>query len=174
MLLKPIQKQRKSTARSRVSNGKQLFLDGEVRSKASRRFRDLFYAIASDLGGMEHLSTGQMQLARRAAMISVTCEEMEQASVSGKEFDVNTFGKLTDRLGRCFERLGLKRETRDVTQTLEGYLERTAIDVSFTNQKISPEPPEPPELVVAAEAEIPAAQVQVEILDPVAATDEKG
>ena len=68
-----------------------MFLDGEVRSKASRRFRDLFYAIASDLGGMEHLSTGQMQLARRAAMISVTCEEMEQASVSGKEFDVNTW-----------------------------------------------------------------------------------
>jgi hypothetical protein len=113
----------KPHGRSRVSNGKQLFLDGQVRSKASRRFRDLLYAIGSDLGGIDHLSTGQTQLARRAALISVTCEEMEQAAVAGKEFDIETFGRLTDRLGRCFERLGLKREARDVTQTLEGYLE---------------------------------------------------
>jgi hypothetical protein len=48
---------------------------------------------------------------------------MEQAAVAGKEFDIETFGRLTDRLGRCFERLGLKREARNVTQTLEGYLE---------------------------------------------------
>jgi hypothetical protein len=113
----------KPHGRSRVSNGKQLFLDGQVRSKASRRFRDLLYAIGSDLGGIDHLSTGQTQLARRAALISVTCEEMEQAAVAGKEFDIETFGRLTDRLGRCFERLGLKREARNVTQTLEGYLE---------------------------------------------------
>ncbi len=149
---KPIQKP-KPNARSRVSNGKQLFLDGEVRSKASRRFRDLFYAIASDLGGMEHLSTGQMQLARRAALISVTCEEMEQSSVAGKEFDIESFGRLTDRLGRCFERLGLKREARDVTQTLEGYLERTAIDISVTEKKFSSRPIEPlqGDLVTVAE-----------------------
>ena len=53
-----------------------------------------------------------------------------------------------------------------MTQTLEGYLERTAIDVSFTNQKISPEPPEPPELVVAAEAEIPAARSRLRFSIP--------
>jgi hypothetical protein len=134
----PTQKPRKSNARSRVSNGKQLFLDGEVRSKASRRFRDLFYAIASDLGGMEHLSTGQMQLARRAAMISVTCEEMEQSSVSGKEFDIEAFGRLTDRLGRCFERLGLRREMRDVTQTLDGYLAQTHVAASMSQEISEP------------------------------------
>jgi hypothetical protein len=109
--------------KSRVSNGKQLFLDGQVRSKASRRFRDILYAIAVDLGGMDHLSTGQIQLARRAALISVTCEEMEQSAVKGDPFDVETYGKLTDRLGRCFQRLGLKREARNVTVTLEQYLE---------------------------------------------------
>jgi hypothetical protein len=36
------------TQRSRVSNGKQMFLDGQVRSRASRRFRDLFNDIASE------------------------------------------------------------------------------------------------------------------------------
>jgi hypothetical protein len=110
----------KPHARSRVSNGKQMFLNGEVRSKASRRFRDLFYDIASDLGGQDHLSTGQVQLARRCAMISVTCELMEQDAVAGKDFDTDTYGQLTDRLGRAFVRLGLVDAGADIDADAEG------------------------------------------------------
>jgi hypothetical protein len=109
--------------RSQVTNGRSLYLNGDVRTRASRRFRDLLAAVANDLGGADHLSTGQMQLARRCAMISVTCELMEQDAVSGKEFDTNTYGLLTDRLGRAFTRLGLERQPRDITQTLDAYLE---------------------------------------------------
>ena len=126
---------RSKTALSQVTNGGALFVEGNVKTREARRFRDLVAAIASDLGGAEHLSTGQMQLARRAALISVTCEGMEYSSVSGKEFDVEAFGRLTDRLGRCFERLGLRRETRDVTQTLEGYLARTHAEGMVTDEK---------------------------------------
>ena len=109
-------------SRSRVTNGKQLFLDGEVRSRASRRFRDLLAGIASDLGGVNELSVGQMQLARRCALLSVQCEIMEAAAVDGKDFDLDQYGQLTDRLGRAFQRLGLRRQPRDITPALEAYL----------------------------------------------------
>ena len=109
-------------SRSRVTNGKQLFLDGEVRSRASRRFRDLLAGIASDLGGVNELSVGQTQLARRCALLSVQCEIMEAAAVDGKDFDLDQYGQLTDRLGRAFQRLGLRRQPRDITPALEAYL----------------------------------------------------
>src|SRR5271165_5756399 len=65
--------------RSAVSNGSQLFVDSTVdgRSKEARRFRDVLAEIVSDLGGADHLSEGQRQLARRCALMSVECEKME-------------------------------------------------------------------------------------------------
>jgi hypothetical protein len=41
---------------------------------------------------------------------------MESAAVAGEPFD------LTDRLGRAFQRLGLKRVMHDVTPDLSAYL----------------------------------------------------
>jgi hypothetical protein len=99
----------KPTARSKVSNGKSLFLQPDGRSRTSRRFRDIAAAIASDLGGVDGLSEGQKQLVRRCALVSVECEKMEARSVEGKEIDLDLFGALTDRLGRCLQRIGLKR-----------------------------------------------------------------
>ena len=91
------------------------------------RFRDLNDDIIADLGGRDRLSTGQLQLVRRAAMLSVTVEGMEADAVSGKVFDVDLYGQLSDRLGRCLQRLGLKRVTRDVTPTLRDYLEARTV-----------------------------------------------
>jgi hypothetical protein len=57
--------------RSAVSNGNRLFavepLDG--RTHAAMRFRDLNDDIIADLGGRDRLSTGQLQLVRRAATL---------------------------------------------------------------------------------------------------------
>jgi hypothetical protein len=72
------------------------------------------------------LSEGQRQLSRRAAMLSVECERMEGQAVAGKTIDLETFGKLTDRLGRTFQRLGLRRKQRDVTPDLRTYLKQRA------------------------------------------------
>ena len=88
--------------RSRVTNGKQLFLDGDARLRVSRRFRDVLASIATDLGGVDRLSEGQKQIARRCAMLSVECEIMESAAVAGEPFDLDAYGQLTDRLGRAF------------------------------------------------------------------------
>jgi DEAD/DEAH box helicase domain-containing protein len=107
--------------RSKVTNGRQLFIDGDARLKVSRRFRDVLASIATDLGGADRLSEGQKQIARRCAMLSVECEIMESAAVAGQPFDLDVYGQLTDRLGRAFQRLGLKRVMHDVTPDLGAY-----------------------------------------------------
>ncbi len=86
-------------------------------SKWGRRFRDVLSEILSDLGH-EGLSEGQRQLARRCAMLSVSCEQLEGEAAAGRGFDIDAYGVMTDRLGRAFSRLGLKRQARDVTATL--------------------------------------------------------
>lgn len=102
---------RKNFARSRVGTGKALFLDrGDHRTARGRRFRETLTQIIDDLGGPAVLSEAQIQLARRCAMISLACEELECRSVlHDEEIDLDLFGQLTDRLGRTFQRLGIKR-----------------------------------------------------------------
>jgi hypothetical protein len=112
--------------RSKVTNSRQLFIDGDARLKVSRRFREVLASIVTDLGGVERLSEGQKQMARRCAMLSVECEKMESAAVAGLPFDVEIYGLLTDRLGRAFQRLGLKRVIHDVTPDLGAYLAAAA------------------------------------------------
>ena len=110
--------------RSAISNGNRLFaletLDG--RTKTAMRFQDLVEDIVSDLGGRDRISTGALQLVRRAATLSIMAEAMEADAVANKAFDVDLYGQLTDRLGRCLQRLGLERKARDVTPTLQSYL----------------------------------------------------
>jgi hypothetical protein len=91
-------------------------------TKWSRRFRDVMSEIISDLGGPDQLSEAQRQLARRAATISLECERLESKAVAAEAIDLEVYGQLTDRLGRTFGRLGLKRVANDVTPTLEQYV----------------------------------------------------
>lgn len=107
-----------SRQRSAVTNGSRLFVEGDGNSAWSRRFRDVLEAIMSDLGGATALSEGQRQLARRCAMLSVQCERLEAAAIAGEAFDADLYGTLTDRLGRAFGRLGIKRHARPVQSTL--------------------------------------------------------
>src|SRR3954453_9489104 len=107
---------RKSHGRSRVTNGSKLFVEPTDRRTAiSRRFRDILSAIVADLGGADRLSEGQRQLARRIALMSMQCESMEARSVGGAEIDIDTYGQLTDRIGRAVQRLGVKRVPKEVS-----------------------------------------------------------
>ena len=107
---------RPSNIRSRVGNGSALFVDETVdgRSKEARRFRDVLAEIASDLGGLDQLSEGQKQLARRCALMAVECEKLEAKSISGETIDLEGYGKLCDRIGRAFQRLGMKRIAKTI------------------------------------------------------------
>lgn len=109
---------RPRTTRSRVTNGKELFVSRvDGRTAEARRFRDVLAEIVSDLGGAEGLSEGQRQLARRCAMMAVECEKVEAMAVAGKPIDLEAFGKMTDRIGRAFQRLGIKRTLREMNLT---------------------------------------------------------
>ena len=109
--------------RSAVTNGKRLHVVRPGDTAWSRRFRDVLDEIISDMG-RDGLSEGQRQLARRAATISITCEKMEGDAAAGHDIDLEQYGQLTDRLGRCFARLGLRRQARDVGPTLSDFLPR--------------------------------------------------
>jgi hypothetical protein len=80
--------------------------------------RDPNIEIIADLSGPDGLSEGQRQLARRATTIAIACERLEGEAAAGNAIDLEVYGTLTDRLGRCFQRLGLKRQMRDVGPTL--------------------------------------------------------
>jgi hypothetical protein len=105
--------------RSKVTNGKSHFVEADGRGPWARRWRDVLAQIIADLGGAEGLSEGQRQLARRCATIAIACERMDGEAADGKEINLDTYGALTDRLGRALQRLGLRRVPRDVTRLLE-------------------------------------------------------
>jgi hypothetical protein len=102
--------------------GKQQLFEDESPSPTARRFRALLGGIISDLGGEEAISTGEMQLARRCAWISVQCEIMEREASPGAPLNLTVYGILTGHLSRALKVLGLKRQPRDVTPTLQDYL----------------------------------------------------
>ena len=85
------------------------------RGRWARRFRDIVAEVVVDLGGPDGLTEGQRQLARRAATLAIACEQMEGEIASGKDIDLNVYGTITDRLGRAFGRLGLRRKMKDIT-----------------------------------------------------------
>jgi hypothetical protein len=94
------------------------------RSASYRRFKDLVLDIAADLGGPENLSTAEMQLIRRASMLSAECERQEALAVrEDVEFDCDGYVVKTNALRRVLETIGLKRAPRDITPSLSSYLQ---------------------------------------------------
>jgi hypothetical protein len=44
---------------------------------------------------------------------------MEGVAAAGQDINLEDYGKLTDRLGRCFARLGLRRRAKPVPSMAE-------------------------------------------------------
>jgi hypothetical protein len=100
-----------------LTNGRRLHVIAPGDSKWARRFRDVLSEVLSDLGNEENLTEGQRQIARRCATIAIACEKMEGEAAAGNDIDLDSYGTLTDRLGRAFARLGLKKRytVHDIT-----------------------------------------------------------
>jgi hypothetical protein len=113
--IRPAPDARPPRVRSAVTNGGRLHVECPGDTKWARRFRDVLSQIIADIGGPDGLSEGQRQLARRCATIAIACERMEGEAARGAAIDLDAYGTLTDRLGRAFHRLGLKRQARDIT-----------------------------------------------------------
>lgn len=116
-----------SCVRSAISNGSVLLHDLDHRSGWARRLRDLINDHVSDLGGPDLLSSSELILIRRAAMLCLQCEMQEQRwaqeheGVAGPK-QLMEYGRATNTLRRVLESLGLKRRQKDVTPTLNEYI----------------------------------------------------
>jgi hypothetical protein len=58
--------------------------------------------------------------------------------------EIALYGTLTSHLARTLKVLGLKRQPRDVTPTLQSYLDARAAEAERDDSDELPEPPEPP------------------------------
>ncbi len=109
-------------ARSAVTSGRQLFVDGNPNTAWSRRYHDLVVGHMNDLGGADLLSEAQFSLIRRAAAIECELERLDARLSLGEPVDMDAYARVAGHLRRLFETLGLERRPRDITPTLDQYL----------------------------------------------------
>jgi hypothetical protein len=109
-----------SRVRSAISNGSRLLNELDQRSAWARRLRDLITDHVADLGGADAASQAEKVLVRRAAMLTLQLELLEQrfALNDGGEASapqIETYQRTTNTLRRTLEALGLERRAKDVT-----------------------------------------------------------
>jgi hypothetical protein len=92
-----------------VIGGKEV--DG--RTLPARRYRAVCSEIASDLGGDP--SAGQWLIINRAAGLTVQCELLDAAILTGEAVDIASYTTLTNSLVRTLKTLGLERRAKDVS-----------------------------------------------------------
>jgi hypothetical protein len=114
---------RKKTARSRVSNGRDILRNVDGRSPIVRRYRDVTTAVLADQGGIENCSESRLQLIRRFAGIAVLAEETEADLANGKPVDIGDYATLCSTLVRLASRIGLNRHARELVPSVAQYLE---------------------------------------------------
>lgn len=110
-----------SPAVARPKGGKLRLLtlgDLDSRTRAARQARALVEAVESDLGGAEHLTAGERQLAQRIAVLGALIESMEAEILAGGEMDLGAYLPAVNAQRRLCETVGLKRRARDVVPTL--------------------------------------------------------
>jgi hypothetical protein len=115
----------KPSARSRVTNGRELLPGVDGRSLWVRSFRDVPSLHLSDLGGADNVSEAEKAIARRAACLIVELEQLEvKFAMAGeaKGWQIDRYQRLANTLRRLLEAWGLQRRPKDVTPTLQEYL----------------------------------------------------
>jgi hypothetical protein len=66
----------------------------------------------NDLGGGEFLSEAQVSVCRPVSALECELEAMEAHMSEGQKIDLNMYGRLTGRLCRMLELVGVKRLTK--------------------------------------------------------------
>jgi hypothetical protein len=79
---------------------------------AARTFDDILANIIADAGGEEGMGEGRRQLCRRAAQLSVACEEIEARAARGDDVDPVRYSTVANALRRVLRDLGGKRGER--------------------------------------------------------------
>lgn len=134
-------------ARTRLSKGKQTFLDSSVdgRTLIARRFREVLASIVSDLGGADAMSEAEMVLARRAVTLVVTCETYESKLAESGKLDSEAYLPCVNALAKLLNALGLKRRPKQVGPSpLEGYHASNSNSRDADLVDVEPERNDPP------------------------------
>lgn len=116
------------TARTRVTNGRDLLPGVDGRTYWARRMRDIIALHVSDLGGVDLCSEAEKSIVRRIATITIELERLEQRFASAEpdrisHADLDLYSRMSNTLRRLLDMTGLQRRTRDITPTLEQYVE---------------------------------------------------
>ncbi|QDM32652.1 hypothetical protein FNL55_15810 [Tardiphaga sp. vice352] len=97
-------------------------LDG--RTRAAQLVSRTIDALTSDLGGAEHLSTGEQLLIRKIAITAAMSEDLAARWLMGQAIDPALFATLGNAEGRLLKTVGLKRVARDLTPSIDHYVNR--------------------------------------------------
>jgi hypothetical protein len=120
----------KAVARSAITNGSRL-LDGlDERSRPARRYRDVQFDIANDLGGMDALTETQRHVVRSIAGLVVLREALDVKLLNGEDVHTATYCTIANTLNRLVTTIGLRRVPRDITpgrpKSFQEYIKRPA------------------------------------------------
>jgi hypothetical protein len=118
--------------RSKITNGVNRLPGIDGRNTWGRRFRDLIKCHLSDLGGESEASEAEKSLIRRAATLSVELEllEVRFATANGQASmrDIDLYIRAAGCLRRVLETIGLKRRAKDITPSIDAYLDNAKND----------------------------------------------
>src|SRR5438270_4618100 len=95
-------------------------LDG--RTRAAQVVGKTIAALVSDLGGVDHLSTGEHEIVKSAAMTGAMLENMAARWLTGEPIDPGQYATLSNAQRRLLETVGLRRRSRDVSPSLASYV----------------------------------------------------
>lgn len=97
-------------------------LDG--RTKAAQLFDSTAAEIARDLGGEENLSAIERHLVEAFAGVSIHVGHLHARLLSGEKLDIVEHATAVSTMVRIAQRVGIRRVARDVTPSLNEYLEQ--------------------------------------------------
>jgi hypothetical protein len=123
----PVRKHRASKAiKVRLLTRKSL--DG--RTRARKQFDSIANGIAADMGGEDYLSTVQRHLIEAFAGAAVHVHDLNARLLKGEPVDVLKHSQAISSMVRIAARIGINRVARDVTPTLQDYLDEHGYDAS--------------------------------------------
>lgn len=132
----PIERKRLNNRRTKAGNAlkkkeakKRMFVTPvDNRSVPVRRFREIYYNITTELGGVDRITESQRQLARRVANLAMyaeliegqlycrlTGEESQLPKDIGIHWDVDTYESISKTINTLCKTLGIERQAINVT-----------------------------------------------------------
>ncbi|GJD58254.1 hypothetical protein [Methylobacterium dankookense] len=99
--------QRDPRARTRLTNGKTLFL-GEVdgRTEIGRRYGDLIADLMAERGGQAAMELHQIEAIRTYAGLAIQRDLLHSRIAAGERVDTEELGQIGDRMDRQARRMG--------------------------------------------------------------------